>query len=135
MDDFPAIGHVAVTVRDLAISRPWYQQLIGTEPVLDEPTAGGFHHTVFMIGNTLIGLHEHPDAVDDGDTFTEFRVGLDHIGFGCPDRDALVAWESRLDGLGIEHGGIVDAHYGSGLSFRDPDGIALEFFAPPAATA
>jgi glyoxylase I family protein len=26
----------------------------------------------------------------------------------------------------------VDAHYGSGVSFRDPDGIALEFFAPPA---
>jgi hypothetical protein len=23
-------------------------------------------------------------------------------------------------------------HYGSALSFRDPDGIALEFFAPPA---
>ncbi|HEY4724791.1 MAG TPA: VOC family protein, partial [Actinomycetota bacterium] len=23
------------------------------------------------------------------------------------------------------------AAYGSGLSFRDPDGIALEFFAPP----
>jgi len=33
--------------------------------------------------------------------------------------------------LGVEHGGIVDAPYGSGLSFRDPDGIALEFFAPP----
>jgi hypothetical protein len=32
----------------------------------------------------------------------------------------------------IEHGGIIDAHYGSGLSFRDPDHIALEFFAPPA---
>ena len=40
-------------------------------------------------------------------------------------------WVTRLDELGIEHGGIVDAHYGSGLSFRDPDGIALEFFAPP----
>jgi glyoxylase I family protein len=24
------------------------------------------------------------------------------------------------------------AHYGSGLSFKDPDGIALEFFAAPA---
>ena len=33
--------------------------------------------------------------------------------------------------LGIQHGGVVDAHYGSGVSFRDPDGIALEFFAPP----
>ena len=31
----------------------------------------------------------------------------------------------------IAHGGIVDAPYGSGLSFRDPDNIALEFFAPP----
>jgi glyoxylase I family protein len=28
--------------------------------------------------------------------------------------------------------GIVDAAYGSGLSFKDPDGTALEFFAPPA---
>jgi hypothetical protein len=30
-----------------------------------------------------------------------------------------------------EHGEIKDAHYGSAVSFRDPDGIALEFFAPP----
>jgi hypothetical protein len=37
----------------------------------------------------------------------------------------------RLNELGIAHGDIVDASYGSGLSFRDPDNIALEFFAPP----
>jgi glyoxylase I family protein len=43
----------------------------------------------------------------------------------------LQSWVDRLESLGIEHGGIVDAPYGSGLSFRDPDGIALEFFAPP----
>ena len=63
--------------------------------------------------------------------FTEFRAGLDHVGFGCADRSALERWVERLDTLGIEHGGIVDESYGSGLSFRDPDGIALEFFAPP----
>lgn len=131
MSEFPSIGHVAVTVKDLAVSRPWYQRLIGAEPVLDEPTDGGFHHTVFMVGGTLVGLHEHPDT-DPDDAFSEFRTGLDHIGFGCADRAALVNWESRLDKFGIAHGGIVDADYGSGLSFRDPDGIALEFFAPPA---
>jgi glyoxylase I family protein len=130
MNDFPALGHVAVTVQDLSVSRPWYQRLIGAAPVLDEPTDGGFHHTVFMIGGTLIGLHEHPGSRPD-DTFSELRTGLDHIGFGCPDRQSLAEWETRLDELGIAHGGIVDAHYGSGLSFRDPDGIALEFFAPP----
>jgi catechol-2,3-dioxygenase len=50
---------------------------------------------------------------------------------GCANRTELENWVSRLDGLGIAHGGVVDAPYGSGLSFRDPDGIALEFFAPP----
>ena len=130
MSDFPPIGHVALTVTDLAVSRPWYERLIGAEPVLDEATDGNFHHTVFMIGGTLIGLHEHP-STDPENNYSEFCLGLDHVGFGCADRAALVTWESRLDALGINHGGIVDAHYGSGLSFRDPDGIALEFFAPP----
>lgn len=130
MPDFPAIGHVAVTVSDLDASRLWYQRLIGAEPVLDEDTDGGFHHTVFQVGDTLLGLHQHP-ATDADIAFTELRTGLDHLAFGCSDRDALVSWQRRLDDLGIAHGGIVDAHYGSGLSFRDPDGIALEFFAPP----
>ena len=131
MHDFPAIGHVAVTVTDLAVSRPWYRQLFGTEPVLDEPTDGGFHHTVFKVGDTLVGLHQHP-RTDSDDAFTEFRVGLDHIAFGCASRAELEAWGTRLDDLGVERAEIVDAAYGSGLSFRDPDGIALEFFVPPA---
>lgn len=129
MNTFPGIGHVALTVRSLAVSRPWYRRLIGADPVLDEPTDGGFHHTVFKIENTLLGLHEHPTVSDDA--FTERRTGLDHVGFGCSDRSALVAWAERLDELGIDHGQVLDAPYGSGLSFRDPDGIALEFFAAP----
>jgi hypothetical protein len=48
------------------------------------------------------------------------------------DRAELEKWACRLDELGVEHGDIKDASYGSGLSFRDPDGIALEFFAPSA---
>ena len=63
--------------------------------------------------------------------FSEYRVGLDHVAFGCESRDDLEKWARRLDELGVEHDGIKDAHYGSGLSFRDPDGVALEFFAPP----
>lgn len=123
---FPGIGHVALTVRSLEVSRPWYQRLIGADPVLDEPTDGGFRHTVFLVGGTLIGLHEHPSTADE--PFSEHHVGLDHVAFGCSSRSDLTAWADRLDDLGIDHGRIVDAPYGSGLSFRDPDGIALEFF-------
>ena len=131
MPDFPPLTHVAVTVRDLSVSVPWYERLLGTKPVLDEDTDPDFHHTVYLLGNgTLLGLHQHGKPAPD-ERFSEHRVGLDHLAFGCADRAELESWVKRLDELGIEHGGIKDATYGSGVSFRDPDGIALEFFAPP----
>jgi len=128
---FPAVTHVAVTVTDLAVSVPWYDQLFGAEAVLDEDT-GPFRHVVYAIGGgMLFGLHLFPDG-DRSVAFTARRAGLDHVAFACADHAELERWQNRLDELGIKHGGIVDAHYGSGLSFRDPDDIALEFFAPPA---
>ena len=133
MSTFPPLTHVALTVRDLTVSVPWYEALFDAEPVLDEDTDAAFHHTVYLLGNgTLLGLHQHeqPSPVT---SFSEFRIGLDHVAFGCADRDELEKWSRRLDELGITHGDIEDAAYGSGMSFRDPDGIALEFFAPPAA--
>ena len=129
MAGFPAISHVAVTVSDLDRSRAWYGRLFGSDPVLDENT-GPFHHVVWMVGGTLLGIHLH-QSPSSAAPFDELRPGLDHIAFGCANRSELESWQGRLEELGIEHGGIVDAHYGSGLSFRDPDNIALEFFAPP----
>ena len=131
MPDFPELTHVALTVRDLAVSVPWYEALLDAEPVLDEDTDPDMHHTVYLLGNgTLIGLHQHETPAPD-ETFSEFRIGLDHVAFGVANRQELLAWAGRLDELGIEHDAITDATYGSGVSFRDPDGIPLEFFAPP----
>lgn len=131
MPHFPAITHVAVTVTDLRTSSEWYRRLLDVDPVLDED-GGDFHHVVFPLnGGMLLGLHAH-GATDPGDRFDERRPGLDHNGFACADRAELELWTARLDELGITHGDVVDAHYGSGVSFRDPDNIALEFFAPPA---
>lgn len=128
MPTFPTITHVALTVSDLGRSVPWYTQLFDAEPVLDEDT-GPFRHVVWAVGSTLVGLHQFPDP--RAGEFDERRVGLDHLAFACADRAELEQWQARLDELGITHGGVVDASYGSGLSFRDPDGIALELFAPP----
>lgn len=131
MATFPPITHVALTVRDLSVSVPWYEALLDAKPALDEDTDPDFHHTVYLVGdNMLLGLHQHAKGAPAG-PFSEFNVGLDHVSFGCADRGELEKWASRLDQLGIQHGGIKDASYGSGVSFRDPDGIALEFFAPP----
>ena len=130
MAAFPGLSHVALTVTDLASSAPWYERLFGVKPVLDED-AGTFYHVVYpLAGGLLLGLHDHRKATKH-DRFDEYRPGLDHVAFGCATREELKTWQARLEELGIAHGGIVDAPYGSGLSFRDPDNIALEFFAPP----
>lgn len=130
---FPSLAHVAVTVTDLERSTEWYRRLFGSDPVLDEDeTTGNFHHTVFLLGGgQLFGLHTHPTG-QSGTDFDERVTGLDHVAFACADRAELDGWATRLDELGVPNDGVVEAHYGSGLSFRDPDNIALEFFAPPA---
>ena len=127
----PAVTHVAITVSDLDASRQWYTRVLGAEPVLDEDT-GPFHHVVYALGSTLLGLHGFP-VLNSDEKFDERRPGLDHIAFGVATRKELEQWAARLDDLGVTRGDIIDAHYGSGLAFKDPDNIALELFAPPGA--
>ena len=136
MPEFPAVHHVALTVTDLEASREWYRRLLGGEPVLDEDVPAllghhhGFHHAIFVLpGGPVLALHAHA-ATDRGSPFDEFRPGLDHVSFGCADRSQLEQWKTRLDELGIRHGGIAEDANGFGLSFRDPDNIALELWAP-----
>jgi catechol 2,3-dioxygenase-like lactoylglutathione lyase family enzyme len=139
MTAFPAaVHHVALTVTDLEASRTWYRRLLGADPVIDEDVPGrpghhqGFHHSIFVLpGGVILALHVHP-ASERADRFDEVRPGLDHIGFGCADRGELERLRAHLDELGIQHGGIADDDLGHGLSFRDPDNIALEFWAPVA---
>jgi glyoxylase I family protein len=123
------ITHLALTVRDIDRSVPWYTALIGSAPVLDEDT-GPFRHAVFAVGGTLLSLHSFPEGIEDT-RFSPRRLGMDHVAFACGDRNELVAWERRLTDMGVQHDGVADAHYGSALSFKDPDGLPLELFCPP----
>ena len=127
MPEFPSFHHVALTVSDLSVSEPWYTALIGAEPAMTH-SDGPFNRRVFALpGGQLFGLTQH-DAVH-GVPFDPTRVGLDHVGFTCTDRADVAAWQTHLDQIGVSHSGLVEADYGWALSFKDPDGNALEFFA------
>jgi len=129
MLELPTIAHVTLTVSDLDRSVQWYERLFDVKLFLDE-SPGPFRRAVWLVGGqTLVGLHQFPDPSDTL-PFDERRIGLDHPAFACRRRSDLETWQTRLDELGVANGGIVDADYGSGLSCRDPDNIALEFFAP-----
>ena len=124
------LHHVGITVTDLARSVAWYREVLGMVPVMEEHYAGGRTVVLVRPGAAVdIGLDEH--EANEGERFAPHRTGLDHISFGLPDSAALEQWRARLDELGIAHGGVKKAHYGSGISFRDPDNIGLEFFIAP----
>ena len=128
--EMPSLSHVALSVNDLAVSEPWYQRLFGAEPAmtLDD---GPFRRRVFALADgQLFGLTQH-DGATAGAAFDPVVPGLDHVGFHCADRADVAAWQTHLDQVGVVHSGIVEAEYGFALSFTDPDGNALEFFAFP----
>ncbi len=130
MKEFPRVTHIAMTVKDLAVSAPWYERLFGLSPLFDED-AGAFHHKGYLLpGGIVFALHQHQGSQVRG-RFSEFNPGLDHLAFACANRADLEAWAGRLSELGISHSEIEEHSYGTDISFRDPDNIALEFFAPP----
>lgn len=127
MPMFSGINHVALTVTDLSVSVPFYEKLLQSSPVTTM-TDGPFIRRVFALpGGQRLGLTQHANR--SATSFDPTRPGLDHVGFACANRDELVAWAAHLDQVSVEHSGVQDADYGSALSFKDPDGNALEFFA------
>ncbi len=126
MPSFTGIDHVALTVSNLAVSVPFYSRLWDVEPVatMDD---GPFSRQIFALpGGITLGLTQHDHG--SGAPFEAKTPGLDHLGFKVENRAELEAWAHLLDTQDIGHSGLVDASYGTALSFKDPDGIALEFF-------
>jgi catechol 2,3-dioxygenase-like lactoylglutathione lyase family enzyme len=121
------ISHVSLTVRDLGRSERWYAEVLGMVRIMAE--AEPDHEFVVLLhppSGTMLGLHTH--AANDGTPASEHRTGLDHVGFAVADRAELEAWADVLVARGVRPSAIVDAPYGHGLSFRDPDDIPLELF-------
>ncbi|MET0191308.1 MAG: VOC family protein [Pseudonocardia sediminis] len=127
MPTFPAIHHLALSVTDLTVSEPWYVKLVGAEPAMTL-SDGPFQRRVFALpSGQLMGLTQH-DGVEKSAKFVPSAPGMDHVGFGVSGREEIEQWRDHLDSVGIEHSGVVEADYGLALSFKDPDGNALEFF-------
>jgi len=119
-----------LTVRDLALSAEWYRKLLDAADrrYVDD------HGVLLQVclrepaSSWQLCLVAHPGG--SRDPFDETRPGLDHLEFLVPHRADLDAWAERLDQLGIAHSGIKEPGWtpNAMITFRDPDGILLEFF-------
>ena len=130
-----SIAHVRLTVTDIGRSRQFYDSVFGWPVALavpddaDEATRAQlgflFGGVIYNIGNALLGLR--PVATD---TFSEDRVGLDHLAFTVGSKADLDSAAAHLDDLNIAHERVKDIGLMYILEFRDPDNIALELSAP-----
>ncbi len=129
---FSGIDHLALTVTNLQASLEFYEKVLGVESDAGMSDGPFTRRLLPLPDGSHLGLTQHDGA--GGKPFDPTSPGLDHVGFACVSRDELVQWAQHLDSLGVHHSGVhhsgvQDADYGSALSFKDPDGIALEFFA------
>jgi glyoxylase I family protein len=130
---FRRVMYIAFSVTDARASAEWYRNVLGM--TTERANFGGGvwasdWDEVLLIhpGSGLrIALLQHPS--NDGQPFSEFRTGLDHIEFEVGSMRELDAWRRKLDELGIPYSG-ARPHI---VTFRDPDNIQLEFFCPEGA--
>lgn len=113
------IHHIKLTVRDLKISKSFYEVLPGFKCVAEHPD-----FVMFSVGNFYLGLTTHNKSKG---IFDETITGLDHVSFEINSEQELENAIKFFDKNQIKHGIIEKLSNGLQiLAFRDPDNIQLE---------
>lgn len=124
----PGLNHVILTISDVERSRAFYRDLLGFQ-VANISEANPEWGFVFVVGGVFFffGASRQPTP---GDRFSEFRIGLDHLSFTAPSREALDAFAEKLLAAGVDTQGLEQfAPTGNWyVAFRDPDNIQLEYW-------
>jgi glyoxylase I family protein len=121
----PGLHHLALRSTDLARSRVFYVERLGFPVLLETEDL-----LIFGVGGNAIAVRAPDARMAQGDSFSPFRVGLDHLALACTDERELQRVASELTATGIENTGVkTDAMLAKNyVAFKDPDGIAWELY-------
>jgi catechol 2,3-dioxygenase-like lactoylglutathione lyase family enzyme len=145
----PSLHHTGLTVRDLARSLAFYRDVVGMEVVFEQEKEGGYlaaivgypgahvrmAHLVFPGDSHRLELFQYVRPESRGEPGEPRDVGITHVCLRVSDIQALAG---RLEAAGAAFfSRPVDVDPGAnaggrGVYLRDPDGIVLELFQPPA---
>lgn len=134
MANAPVTGglhHMSLTVTDLQRSIDFYTTHVGFQLLMEfEPNRALISNGAVLMS---LGLPYDQARALGGDTFSENRVGLDHVSFIVENLQALEDAAAYFDDVGVDHGEVRDLGEGFAIyvmAFRDPDNIQLELTAP-----
>jgi glyoxylase I family protein len=117
------VSHLGFSVPDVAAATRFWVDVLGFEPMNDDP---GFRFVFHHGARIAVVLTDHAGTVQD--RFDEHRPGLDHLALAVADRDDLERWRSRLDEHGVPHSGVVESDGGWHLNLRAPGDFPVELF-------
>lgn len=122
------IHHLTLRSIDLARSRAFYGKTLGLPIVIDTPEL-----FAALAGPAAIVVRGPDARTPRGDRFDPFRVGLDHAALACGsdrelERVAAALASAGVPSTGIKFDAVLQRRY---VAFKDPDGIAWEFYMAP----
>ena len=119
-----SLGHVVLKVRDLAVSVPFYRDVLGLHEVARYGrnmvffSLGTNHHDLALMALGADAPLPSPDS-----------VGLYHVAFKVGDSlEALRGMRDHLMQQGVPLLGMSDHGVSQSLYIRDPDGIEIELY-------
>ena len=118
-----SIDHLTLIVKDVKISKKFYQKVCGMKVIFDEEDVCGLTDGTFSL---WLALSREKSKKD----FNPEETGLNHWAFKVTSMYKLKSIESHLKKLKIsmEDGGITnDGYGGTGIFIKDPDGMKVEF--------
>ena len=125
------LHHVSIRTTDLERAKRFYSETLEFQPVLETDGA-----VLLNANGILLGVLDAAPQTSAEDQFDPFRVGLDHLALAVNNAESLHELKRQLDAAGVRNNGVEDdtltgARY---IAFYDPDGIAWELYAMPAAS-
>jgi len=121
----PGIHHIAFRCMDMAVTKNFYQNIIGLPLAIDTPEL-----IIFAAGNVFIAFKPASPRDEKYASFSPFEVGLDHIAITCETEEELHRFAKELTDAGVENTGVKmdDTLQKLYVAFKDPDKIQWEFY-------
>jgi catechol 2,3-dioxygenase-like lactoylglutathione lyase family enzyme len=122
---FLGVHHIALRTSDLLRSKCFYEVTLGFPLILEKENL-----FIFLAGATAVGVRGPEAPTPEGDVFSPFRVGLDHLALACTEEAELERVAVALSAAGVQNTGVkldptLNKKY---VAFKDPDGIAWELY-------
>jgi glyoxylase I family protein len=134
------LHHISLRSQDPGAARRFYEDVIGLQ-FMEIPVSGDVTSIwrgapaegallASQVGSTFLIISPPLEGTTEGDRFSEYRIGVDHLALAVEDRGELDALVERLRDAGVETQGVetdvvLSKEY---VAFRDPDNVQWEAY-------